>query len=45
MLWYPAFENLFSIIRRYIYKSKIEVADKKTSNYLFGLKVFFPNST
>ena len=29
MLWYPAFENLFSIIRRYIYKSKIEVADKK----------------
>jgi len=28
LLWYPAFENLFSIIRRIIFKNKIEVADQ-----------------
>jgi len=28
LLWYPAFENLFSIVRRIIFKSKIEVADQ-----------------
>jgi len=28
LLWYPAFENLFSIVRRIISKSKVEVADQ-----------------
>ena len=28
LLWYPAFENLFSIIRRIILKNKLEVADQ-----------------
>jgi len=28
LLWYPAFENLFSIIRRIIFKNKIDVADQ-----------------
>ena len=28
LLWYPAFENLFSIIRRIIFKNKIAVADQ-----------------
>jgi UDP-N-acetylmuramyl pentapeptide phosphotransferase/UDP-N-acetylglucosamine-1-phosphate transferase len=28
LLWYPAFENLFSIIRRIIFKNKVEVADQ-----------------
>ena len=28
LLWYPAFENLFSIIRRIVSKNKIEVADR-----------------
>ena len=28
MLWYPAFENLFSLLRRYSKKSKISLADK-----------------
>ena len=28
MLWYPAFENLFSLLRRYLSKNKISSADK-----------------
>ena len=28
LLWYPAFENLFSIVRRIISKKKIEAADQ-----------------
>ena len=28
LLWYPAFENLFSIVRRAISKNKVEVADQ-----------------
>lgn len=28
LLWYPAFENLFSIIRRIIFKNKVDVADQ-----------------
>ena len=28
MLWYPAFENLFSILRRFLKKNKISFADK-----------------
>ena len=28
-LWYPAFENLFSIIRRYVSNDKLDIADKK----------------
>jgi UDP-N-acetylmuramyl pentapeptide phosphotransferase/UDP-N-acetylglucosamine-1-phosphate transferase len=28
LLWYPAFENLFSIIRRIIFKNKVAVADQ-----------------
>ena len=28
MLWYPAFENLFSLIRRFLTKNKISSADK-----------------
>ena len=29
LLWYPAFENLFSIVRRFIGNDKIDEADKK----------------
>ena len=29
LLWYPAFENLFSIIRRYVSNDKVDRADKK----------------
>ena len=28
LLWYPAFENLFSILRRYLLKKKLEKADQ-----------------
>jgi UDP-N-acetylmuramyl pentapeptide phosphotransferase/UDP-N-acetylglucosamine-1-phosphate transferase len=28
LLWYPAFENLFSIIRRIIFKDKVGIADQ-----------------
>lgn len=28
-LWYPAFENLFSIIRRFVSNDKVDIADKK----------------
>ena len=28
LLWYPAFENLFSIIRRIIFKNKVGIADQ-----------------
>ena len=28
LLWYPAFENLFSIVRRIVSKNKVEVADQ-----------------
>ena len=28
MLWYPAFENLFSLLRRFLSKNKISSADK-----------------
>lgn len=37
LLWYPAFENLFSIIRRQIYKTKIDKADKKHLHTLLFL--------
>ena len=29
LLWYPAFENLFSIIRRYVSNDKVDKADKR----------------
>ena len=29
LLWYPAFENLFSILRRYVSNNKVDKADKK----------------
>ncbi len=29
LLWYPAFENLFSIIRRYVSNNKVDIADKR----------------
>ena len=28
MLWYPAFENLFSLLRRFLNKNKVSSADK-----------------
>jgi UDP-N-acetylmuramyl pentapeptide phosphotransferase/UDP-N-acetylglucosamine-1-phosphate transferase len=44
LLWYPAFENLFSILRRFFVKKKIEKADKHHLHhliYLFLLKKKF----
>ena len=37
LLWYPAFENLFSIIRRYISSDKVDIADKKHLHSLLFL--------
>tara|TARA_B100001989_G_C24543385_1_gene469043 strand:+ start:2013 stop:3026 length:1014 start_codon:yes stop_codon:yes gene_type:complete len=40
LLWYPAFENLFSIIRRFVYNNKVDEADKK---HLHSLLYLFLN--
>ncbi len=40
LLWYPAFENLFSIIRRFVYNDKVDEADKK---HLHSLLFLFLN--
>lgn len=37
LLWYPAFENLFSIIRRYINNDRVDRADKKHLHTLLFL--------
>jgi len=37
LLWYPAFENLFSIIRRIIYKKKLSDPDSKHLHQLIYL--------
>ena len=37
LLWYPAFENLFSIIRRFVSHNKIDMADKKHLHSLLYL--------
>ena len=37
LLWYPAFENLFSIIRRYVSSDKVDIADKKHLHSLLFL--------
>jgi UDP-N-acetylmuramyl pentapeptide phosphotransferase/UDP-N-acetylglucosamine-1-phosphate transferase len=39
LLWYPAFENLFSIIRRIVTKKKIEVADRSHLHTLIFKKI------
>ena len=39
LLWYPAFENLFSIIRRYINNDKLDKADKKHLHTLLYLSI------
>jgi UDP-N-acetylmuramyl pentapeptide phosphotransferase/UDP-N-acetylglucosamine-1-phosphate transferase len=39
LLWYPAFENLFSIIRRIITKKKIQVADRSHFHTLIFKKI------
>ena len=37
LLWYPAFENLFSIIRRFVTNNKVDMADKKHLHSLLYL--------
>jgi UDP-N-acetylmuramyl pentapeptide phosphotransferase/UDP-N-acetylglucosamine-1-phosphate transferase len=44
LLWYPAFENLFSIIRRVITKKKIEVADRSHLHTLIFKKILKNNN-
>ena len=39
LLWYPAFENLFSILRRYIHKTKVEIADRSHLHILIFEKL------
>ena len=39
LLWYPAFENLFTIIRRIVLKSKIQVADRGHLHILLFEKI------
>jgi UDP-N-acetylmuramyl pentapeptide phosphotransferase/UDP-N-acetylglucosamine-1-phosphate transferase len=44
LLWYPAFENLFSIVRRIFTKKKIEVADRSHLHTLIFKKITFNNN-
>ena len=44
LLWYPAFENLFSIVRRIFTKKKIEVADRSHLHTLIFKKITFSNN-
>ena len=49
LLWYPAFENLFSIIRRYVSDYKVDKADKKHLHSILYLmlsknKIFYKYS-
>ena len=44
LLWYPAFENLFSIIRRIVTKKKIEVADRSHFHTLIFKKILENNN-
>ncbi len=39
LLWYPAFENLFTIIRRLFYKKKIQIADRSHLHILILEKI------
>ncbi len=39
LLWYPAFENLFTIIRRIVLKSKIQIADRGHLHILLFEKI------
>ncbi len=39
LLWYPAFENLFTIIRRIVLKSKIQTADREHLHILLFEKI------
>ena len=39
LLWYPAFENLFSILRRYMHKTKVEIADRSHLHILIFEKL------
>ena len=40
LLWYPAFENLFTIIRRTIYNKKVQIADRSHLHILILEKIF-----
>ena len=44
LLWYPAFENLFSIIRRIVTKKKIQVADRSHFHILIFKKILKNNN-
>jgi UDP-N-acetylmuramyl pentapeptide phosphotransferase/UDP-N-acetylglucosamine-1-phosphate transferase len=44
LLWYPAFENLFSIIRRIVTKKKIQVADRSHLHTLIFKKILENNN-
>ncbi len=39
LLWYPAFENLFTIMRRIFYKKKVQVADRAHLHILILEKI------
>ena len=39
LLWYPAFENLFSIIRRKLTNQKVQIADRKHLHILIFEKI------
>ena len=46
-LWYPAFENLFSILRRFFSKNKVDAADQyhlhqMIYNYFVTKKIINP---
>ena len=44
LLWYPAFENLFTIIRRTIYNKKVQIADRSHLHILILEKISNKNS-
>jgi UDP-N-acetylmuramyl pentapeptide phosphotransferase/UDP-N-acetylglucosamine-1-phosphate transferase len=44
LLWYPAFENLFSIIRRIVTKKKIQIADRSHLHTLIFKKITSNNN-
>ena len=39
LLWYPALENLFSILRRFFFKNKLSKADNNHLHHLIYLKI------
>jgi len=45
LLWYPAFENLFSILRRSLYNKKIHAADRKHLHILIFESLKKKNTT